>query len=267
MDEIDSTPAPSDRTSSEPAGNTPRSVAAGPEPSPVGTSRLLVFCLAAGLLAGTASLLAGEAIMHHYGEDLLPPVKYNPSHEEIVRWHNARLYCATASFAAMGGFLGLAMGMAGGLARRSIFRGASAAIMGLLLGTIVAASASLISVSLFYKKHDPASGDLVFPMLMHGAIWSAVGAIGGLAFGLALGEKGRWKATLVGGLVGAAAATVFYEIVGALAFPIDKTDLPLSASITTRAMAQLLIAILSAVGAVVASHQSSTRQAPSSLAS
>jgi hypothetical protein len=32
-------------------------------------------------------------------------------------------------------------------------------------------------------------------------------------------------------------------------------------------MAQLLVAILSAVGVVVASHQSSTRQAPSSLAS
>ena len=267
MDSSESPSSTSGGTSAAPEANTTRSVAAGPAPSPVGTSRLLLFCLVAALLAGTASLLAGEAIMHHYGENLLPPVKYNPSHEEIVRWHNARLNCTTASFAAMGGFLGFAMGMAGGLARRSIFRGASAAIMGLLLGTIAAASASLLLVPNFYKKHDPQSGDLIFPMLTHGAIWSVLGAIGGLAFGLALGEKGRWKATLVGGLVGAAAATVVYEIVGVLAFPIDRTDLPLSASVTTSAMAQLLVAILSAAGAAVAAHQSSTRQAPSSLAS
>jgi hypothetical protein len=267
MDSSESTSSTSGGTSAAPEGKTPRSVAAGPEPSPVGTSRLLLFCLVAALLAGTASLLAGEAIVHHYDEDLLPPAKYNPSHEEIARWHHARLYCATASFAAMGGGLGLAMGMAGGLARRSIFRGASVAIMGLLLGTIFAASASLLLVPIFYKNHDPQSGDLIFPMLTHGAIWSVLGAIGGLVFGLALGDKGRWKSTLVGGFVGGAAATVVYEIVGALAFPMDRTDLPLAASITTRAMAQLLVAILSAVGVVVASQQSSTRQAPSSLAS
>lgn len=189
MVQIDAELSPSDHTFPASPGNSPRSVPPGSEPSAVGTSRLMVFCLVAGILSGTASLLAGEAIMHHYREDLLPPVKYNPSHEEIVRWHNARLYCATASFAAMGGFLGLAMGMAGGLARRSIFRGASAAIMGLLLGTIVAASASVLLVPIFYKKHDPQSGDLIFPMLTHGAIWSLVGAIGGLSFGLAWGTR------------------------------------------------------------------------------
>ena len=267
MVEIDPAPTPSDGTSAAPEGNTPRSVAAGPEPSPVGTSRLLVFCLVAGLLAGTASLLAGEAIMNRYGADLYPPVKRQLSPEEIKRWHGARLYCPVAIFSTMGGFLGLAMGMAGGLARGSVFRGAWAAMVGLLLGTIVAASASLLFVSLFYKKHDPETGDLVFPMLTHGAIWSAIGAMGGLVFGLAIGGQGRWKATVLGGLVGAAAATVVYEIVGALAFPIDRTDLPLAASITTRGMAHLLVAILSAVGAAVALQQSRTRQAPSSLPS
>ena len=56
----------------------------------------------------------------------------------------------------------------------------------------------------------------------------------------------------MGGLVGAAAATVVYEFVGALAFASDKTDMPLSASITTRGMAQLLVPLLSALGAVLA---------------
>ena len=90
---------------------------------------------------------------------------------------------------------------------------------------------SLIFLSIFFTRYDPQSGDLVLPLLTHGAIWSAVGAFGGLAFGLGLGGQGRWKATMVGGLVGAAAATVVYELVGALVFASSKTDLPLSSSV------------------------------------
>ena len=74
----------------------------------------------------------------------------------------------------------------------------------------------VVLVSVFFKRHDPQSVDLLLPLLTHGAIWSAVGAIGGLAFGLGLGGQGRWKATMMGGLLGAAAATVVYEMVGAL---------------------------------------------------
>ncbi len=169
---------------------------------------------------------------------------------------DARLYSATLTFTTMGGLLGLAMGLGGGIGPALDRCAVRAAILGLVLGAAAAASVSLVLVSIFFKRHDPQSGDLVLPLLTHGAIWSAVGAIGGLAFGLGLGGQGRWKATLVGGLAGAAAATVVYEIVGALAFASSKTDLPLSSSITTRGMAQLLVAILSAVGAVLALHQS-----------
>lgn len=109
----------------------------------------------------------------------------------------------------------MTMGIAGGVARRSSNASAGAAIVGLVLGFAVAASLGLFLVSNFFKKFDPQSGDLVLPLLTHGAIWSAVGAIGGLAFGLGLGGKGRWTATLGGGLLGAAAAAVIYEIVGA----------------------------------------------------
>jgi hypothetical protein len=80
--------------------------------------------------------------------------------------------------------------------------------------------------------------------------------VGGLAFGLGLGGRGRWKATVLGGLVGAAAGTVLYEIIGAIAFASSKTDLPLSSSIATRAMAQLLVPLLAASGAVLALRQS-----------
>ena len=256
--------SPSDPVASE---ITPHLAPAGEKPSLEQHGRLLAFALAAGLIAGVASLLAGEVILNRYQSDLTPPLKISPSPEDMRRWRDARLYSATLTFTTMGGFLGLAMGLAGGLARRSVFAGVRAAILGLLLGTAAAASMAFVLVSIFFKRHDPQSGDLVLPLLTHGAIWSAVGAIGGLAFGLGLGGQGRWKATLVGGLVGAAAATIVYEIVGALAFASSKTDLPVSSSITTRGMAQLLVAILSAVGAVLALRQSAKREPPSSVPS
>jgi hypothetical protein len=239
-----------------PAAITSHLASAGEKPFLEQYGRILAFALAAGLIAGVASLLAGEEIQNRYHSDLVPALKIAPSAEDMRRWRDARLYSATLTFATMGGFLGLTMGLAGGLARRSGVAGARAAILGLLLGTAATASLALVLVSVFFKRHDPQSGDLVFPLLTHGAIWSAVGAIGGLAFGLGLGGQGRWRATLVGGLVGAATATVIYEVAGALAFAASKTDLPVSSSITTRVLAHLLVATLSAVGSVLVLRQS-----------
>jgi MFS family permease len=253
--------SPSDRA---PAEITPHLAPAGAKPFTEQYRRLLALAIAAGLIAGVASLLAGEVILNRYHGDLVPNIQAHPDPETMRRWREARLYSAAVTFTTMGGLLGLTMGLAGGLARRSVFASAGAAILGLSLGTAAAASTALVLVARFFKKHDPQSGDLVLPLLTHGAIWLAVGAVGGLAFGLGLGGRGRWKATLVGGLVGAAAATIVYEIVGALAFASSKTDLPLSSSITTRGMALLLVSILSAVGAVLALRQPAKREASSS---
>ena len=264
MADITPAPIPSDGITSAPDGNIQRLDQAVRESSPGEPNRLLVFACVAGLFAGVGSLLVGEGILKRYQSDLVPAIQAHPSPDDMRRFKDARVYSAALTFTTMGGFLGLAMGLAGGMARRSASASAMAAFFGLLLGTTAGGCTALGLVSIFFKRHDPQSGDLVLPLLTHGAIWSAVGAIGGLAFGLGLGGRGRWKATLVGGLVGAAAATVVYEIVGALAFATCKTDLPLSASITTRAMAQLLVAILSAVGAVLAVRQSAKTEPTSS---
>jgi hypothetical protein len=231
--------------------------------------RLLIFAIFAGLAAGLASELIGERILSSYQVDLNPSVQQNPNPEDMRRWRDARLYSATLTFTTLGGLLGLALGLAGGLARRSTLASAQAAVLGLVLGSAVAASCSLIFVSIFFKirDRDAQSVDLTLPLLTHGAIWSAVGAVGGLAFGLGLGGRGRWKATLVGGLMGAAAATILYELVGALVFASSKTDLPLSSSGTTRGMALLLVASLSSIGAVFALRQPAKREDKSSAPS
>jgi hypothetical protein len=257
--------SPSDRGSPMPEGGTMRPSPLSPSLPSTGYGRPLVFALAAGLIAGVGSWLAGEFIVGAYQSELNPALKARPSAEDMQRLRDARLYSATLTFTAMGGFLGLAMGLAGGLAQRSATASARAAILGLVLGTPAAASAALVILPIFFKRHDPQTGDLVLPLFTHGGIWSTIGVVGGLAFGLGLGGRGKWKATLVGGLVGAAAATIVYEIVGAVAFASNKTELPLSSAITTRAMAQLLVAVLSAVGAVLALRQSANREASSSV--
>jgi hypothetical protein len=229
--------------------------------------RLLIFAAVAGLLAGVASELICERIMSSYNTDLNPPLTQIPNREDMRRWREARVYTATFTFTTLGGLLGLALGLAGGLVRRSVTACALAATWGLVLGSVAAGFLSLALVSYFYKSFDPNSGDLVLPLLTHSAIWSSVGAIAGLAFGLGIGGRGRWKATLGGGLAGAVAAAIIYEIVGAVAFASSKTEMPLSASAATRALALLLVASLSSVGAVLALRQPTKRRAKTAVPS
>ncbi len=225
--------------------------------------RLLLFALVAAAFAGVVSVIAGEAIMDHYRSDLNPNIQNNPTPESVRLLKEARLYSAVFTFTTLGGLLGLALGLAGGLARRSVAASAGTAILGFLLGVVGSACASLLLVSFFYKNYDPVSSDLIFPLLTHTTIWSVMGALGGLAFGLGLGGSRRWPASLIGGLTGGAAAAVIYELVGALFFASSKTDLPLSASSTTRGMAIFLVAGLSAIGAVLAVCQPAKRKAKS----
>ena len=61
------------------------------------------------------------------------------------------------------------------------------------------------------------------------------------------------------------AATIIYEIVGAVAFATSKTEMPLSASTATRALALLLVASLSSVGAVIALRQPTKKEAKTAV--
>src|SRR5271166_4767226 len=175
---IDPESSPSDPA---PAEIRPHLAPAGEKPLLQRYGRLLALAIAAGLITGVASLLAGEMILKSYQTDLFPALQIHPNPEDMRRWRDARLYTATLTFTTMGGLLGLTMGLAGGLARRSVFASARAAILGLVLGSAAAASCSLILVSMFFKIRDPQSVDLVLPLFTHGAIWSVVGGVGGLA--------------------------------------------------------------------------------------
>jgi hypothetical protein len=94
------------------------------------------------------------------------------------------------------------------------------------------------------------SESLLFAMAIHGGIWSAIGAAGGLAFGVGLGG-GRDVAlrAAIGGLLGAALGTMVYDLAGAVIAPLAETGSPLSATSSTRLLARVAVAVLAATGA------------------
>jgi hypothetical protein len=216
-----------------------------------GQNRLLAMALVAGLLAGVATWLVGETILEAHRQVLSPRVQRDVDVEAARRFARAHLTTSLYAFTTLGAFLGLSLGLAGGLARRSASAGARAALVGCVVGSIAGVSISLLVLPNFFKTHDPQSQDLVLPLLTLGSICSSVGAAGGLAFGIGLGGRAHWLKSLVGGLVGAALATVVYEFVGAIAFPADKTELPISQTYATRAMLHVLVASLTAVGSAL----------------
>jgi hypothetical protein len=131
-----------------------------------------------------------------------------------------------------------------------------------VIGSIAAASVSLLVLPYFFKNRDPQSHELILPLLTVGSICSAIGAAGGLAFGIGLGGRDRWIKSLLGGMLGAGLGTVAYEVVGAIAFATDKTELAISMTAVTRAMLHVLVATLAAVGAALALGLSSKRRDP-----
>jgi hypothetical protein len=243
------------------AGSAPRSTADRadskpeiPESGEPVNARTWGLALAAGILAGVCAALATESVLRAYRPSLMPRMKAMPTTEDARLLTAAQVASGTVAFGAMGGLLGLAFGLAGGLWRRSLKAGGMAGVAGAIAGAVVAAGVAWAILSVVYTRVDPQSQDLVIPLLYHEGLWSVAGAIGGLVFGLGAGGRSRWLRTALGGWVGAALGTLAYEMVGALVFPTHRTQLPLSGSAETRALAALLVGLGAAIGIAVAAR-------------
>ena len=231
-------PAP-DQSTAAPLGITPHPAPSAPGPLPDGQVRVLVVPIVAGLVAGVASLLVGEAILNAYQGDLLPTTQDQPDPEVMRRLDAARIHSATGSFATMGGILGLAMGLAGGLVRRSASAGAGRRCWGSCSARSLVASIALVIVPIFFRRHDPQSSDLVLPLLTHGAIWSTVGA--GRRPGLRAGARRQaaGKQPWRGGWPGRPRRRSSTRSSGHWPSRPARRTSPCRSSIATRAMAQI----------------------------
>jgi hypothetical protein len=217
---------------------------------------LAIWALVAGLLAGAAAWLAGEATVQAFRPKMVTmdtPVGRMTAApaDEVTR---TDVKNAALAFAVQGACLGLALGLAGGLARGSARAGAASALAGTILGGALALGASATMQPVYYRnlQLDQVDQDLAVPMLVHGCIWGAAGLAGGLAFGLGLGRgRSSIARAAAGGLLGAVLAALLFETTAAMAFPSNAaTTRPLSLTPGSRLMAKLMVSMLSAAGVV-----------------
>ena len=214
--------------------------------------RVWVWALAAGVVAGLLTWAGGEIAWGRIRAAQTPRIVAFPTAEDRDRVIWGQVKSTATSFIQQGAILGIVLGLAGGLARRSARAMLTAAVVGGSLGAAAATGAAYGILPVYYRNVDPQENALGLPMITHGAIWAAAGAAAGLAFGLGLGGRFRWARCALGGMLGGVAATMVYDLVGAMAFPLDKTSQPVSATVVTRLIAHLAVGILSAAGAAVA---------------
>ncbi|GAC1473469.1 MAG: hypothetical protein NVSMB9_22120 [Isosphaeraceae bacterium] len=220
---------------------------------PVSAPWFFMLVLAAGAVSGLGSWVLGERVneyfkppsrlVHAMGVTMDSPTEAN---QIIANVRNAAL-----TFGILGALLGGTFGLAGGMARGSFHSGGAAALLGLVLGSALGAVASLVLVPVFFRYVDPMSNDLLIPLLIHGGVWGAAGASGGLALGIGLGGRGPAVRGLLGGLFGAVIGAVLYEVTGAMFFPLAKTGLPVAPTPGIRLMAWALLSLSAAFFAAV----------------
>jgi hypothetical protein len=223
--------------------------------------RTWIIAVVAAIGAGLGSWGVVEGVLNAYTPAFQSRTSPYPTAEEIARITRARIACETITFAATGGLLGLVLGLAGGISRRSIKWATLAGLLGLVVGGLAEAGSAYGTLQFIYTKIDVQSEDLLQSMLSHLALWAVIGLAGGLAFGLGLGGRGAWWKAAAGGLVGFALATVAYELIGALVLPTDGTHQPFGDSARSRVLAQVLITLGAAIGAVAATSDRAKRPA------
>src|SRR5205814_1911460 len=148
--------------------------------------------------------------------DLPPEIRASSSNRPLEterRMRISRDRAAALAYGGLGMVLGLALGAAGGLVRRSAIAAIAAGVAGLVLGGAAGAGATLTLLPSYHAARAAApdeevTNDLTLALRTHGGIWIAIGAATGLALGLGLGGGARIARATFGGILGAALAAV-----------------------------------------------------------
>ena len=218
----------------------------------------------AGLVAGLVAFGIGETIY-----ELIPAKKVEiPTMGQIVIGPNeetsnvAATRNAALTFGVLGVCLGGLLGIAGGLARRSVSAAVAAGLLGSILGLALAAGAGFALLPYFLKAlPNHPDYDLILSMIMHGSIWGLTGAAAGLAFAVGLGDRRLFVRALAAGFMGAVLGAIVFDLIGGLLFPLASTGQPISTTWPTRLMARLMVTVATAAVVVVQLPCSRARRA------
>jgi hypothetical protein len=213
--------------------------------------------LAVGLAAGIGSWFLTEPLHGRFQPKLKVAAGFPTLEESTANGVLTRQAVTTETsftFGTLGAVLGVSLGLTGGLVRGSMRAGLVAGALGLVLGAIGGFLAGLVFMPLYFGFYRPDGNDLGLAILVQGGICATVGAIAGGAFGLGLRDRGRRLdfRFVTGGLLGAIAGVVVFQMAGAIEFPLDGTAYPLSATPITRYFAQQSVAIFVALGLMLA---------------
>ena len=211
----------------------------------LGLARWLVVF--GGLLAGLVAFGVGEKIRWVIPPKLIlqsvPMLREKqmlPTRETV---RVAVVQNAGLTFGVLGICLGGFLGLAGGLAHRPDSATARGGGLGAVLGLALGAGLPFALFPMSFRASDVyPDHDLLISLAMHGLVWAPLGAAAGLAFAVGLG---RWRLgqALAAGLIGAFLGTAAFELIGAAFFTLANTQEPISDTPSTRLMARLLVTL------------------------
>ncbi len=153
----------------------------------------------------------------------------------------------TLAFGLLGACLGGFLGIAGGMARRSMPAMVTGGLVGSIVGLGLTAGASwlLLPRFLVLQPNHP-EYELLLSVGLHAAIWGLAGATAGAAFAIGLGDWKLILGALGGGFLGAVLGAMVFDLIGAGVLPFADTGQPISTTWQTRLMARLMVTVATA---------------------
>jgi hypothetical protein len=228
-------------------------------------AQVWAIALVAGIVAGLLAWVGGELAQDTFKPRLyeVPNVFGAVSMQPTGASTNVAEYKnASLAFAILGGVTGLVMGLAGGVAGRSVGRGVIVGLGAQAVGALVGALASLVLLRFFYRGLVPDLNDLWLPVLIHGGIWMAIGAVGGFAFALGKGSARRLQAAIGAAVASGFFASILFQTLSARLLPDAESTGPMAGSASARLLAMLSVTVLIAIGAARGTQGHATRRAP-----
>lgn len=242
--------ASSDRTEPEgPGAKAPLDLATSE--STRARRRSWTIVLAAGVLAGLVAWAAGELAHGYfrprrYNVEIMGMTSMQPSRESQKA---ADLANAMLASAILGSVTAFAMGVAGGLASFAPRRGAVIGLGAQAVGTLAGGAVALALIPVLYWQLVPDLNDLLTPILIHGGIWAAIGAVSGTAFAAGMGRRRQLPLAALSAAAGAFTASIVFHLLVGMLFPQASAAEPVGGSSLIRLLATSLVAVMLAIGA------------------
>jgi hypothetical protein len=168
---------------------------------------------------------------------------------------------AALMYALLAALVAGALGLAGGFARWSLPAGIAAAVFGGAIAAAASAGIALVLTQRVFFPYMQPDSSLVLPFSIHLGMWAPVGLVGGAALGFGLGGWRLMPKAMLGGLIGAVAGALAFEVFNAAYFALVRVESPIPSLRTTRLAADLCVALGAALGALGGVLPGRTRKA------